>query len=130
MLRRTLASVHDGPGRHRGLPPALPAMVCPGLALQHPGPVMTTAGAAEPIRAAQGGEIGRACGRVGKASLKGDQGAGKVGHGVAPGACVHCMFLSRPRPDVINILPWWKLGDDLLFILLKGNLLQKLSYII
>ena len=115
-----LAAVHDGPGRHRGLPAAPLALVRPGLGVQHPGLVMTTAGAAEPIRPAQGGEVGRARGRVGKASLKGDQGMGKVGHGVASGAVVHCMFLPRRRPDVINILPWWKLWDDLLFILLKG----------
>ena len=72
---------------------------------------MITAGAAEPIRPAQGGKIGRACGLIGKASLKGDQGAGIVGHGVASNTFVHYLFLSRPRLDVINILSWWKLGD-------------------
>ena len=30
---------------------------------------------------------------------------------LASGAFVHCMFLTRRRPNVINILPWWKIGD-------------------
>ncbi len=111
MIRLSLAYVHEGPGRHRGLPAALLALVCPGLGVQHPGPAMTTAGAAKPIRPAQGGEIGRACGLIGKASLKSDERAGKVGHGVASGTFVHYMFLSRRQSNVINILPWWKLGD-------------------
>ena len=30
---------------------------------------------------------------------------------LASGAFVHCVFFSRQRPDVIDILPWCKLGD-------------------
>jgi len=78
MIRLSLAYVHEGPGRHRGLPAALLALIRPGLGVEHPGPAMTTAGAAEPIRPAPGGEIGRARGLIGKASLKGDQGAGET----------------------------------------------------
>ncbi len=114
-----LAAVHEGPGRHRGLPTALLALIRPGLGVQPPGPVMTTAGAAEPIRPAQVGEVGRARGLVGKASLKSDQRAGKIGHGIASGTFVHDMFLSCPWPSVINILSRWKLGDKPLVVFIS-----------
>ena len=75
-------------------------------------------GQPEPIRPAQGGEMGRARDLVGKVSLIGDQETGNVGYGVASGTDIHFMFLSRQCP-MSKLLPWWSLWDKALRTCIK-----------
>src|SRR5262249_8622525 len=48
--QRQFAGVHDGPRRHRGLPPAAGALIGEGLGLQKPGSAVTAARADKPVR--------------------------------------------------------------------------------
>ena len=78
--QRQLGVVHDGAGGDRSLLAAAGALPGPGLGLQLPRFALGAAGADKPLGPARRKQIGDAGRLIGKALLKLDQGAGKVGH--------------------------------------------------
>ena len=75
--QRQLAGVHDGPGRHRGLPAAGGTFIGEGLGLQKPGAAVAATGADEPFRPTACEQVFRTCAFARKAALELDQRLGK-----------------------------------------------------
>src|SRR4029077_20369999 len=94
--QRQLAGVHDGPGRHRGLPAAGGTFIGEGLGLQKPGPAVAATGADEPFRPTACEQVFRTCAFARKAALELDQRLGKPALG--PRHDLTLLILDGQRP--------------------------------
>src|SRR6266436_1983791 len=94
--QRQLAGVHDGPGRHRGLPAAAGAFIGEGLGLQKPGAAVAAAGADEPFRPTAREQVFRTGAFRRKAALELDQRLGKPALGPRHGLTL--LILDGQRP--------------------------------
>jgi len=100
--QRQLAGVHDGPCRHRGLPPAGGTLVGESLGLQKPGAAIAAARAYKPFRPTALKQVGRASAFARKATLKLDQRLWKPNLGPRHGSPVdHRQVRSLPHVPVL-----------------------------